>query len=77
MPYGIHFFSSTGHPDSKANMGPSWGLQGPGGPHVGPMDFAIWAVMYLNINLLSSLQTTENTIQNINIEKRHVMDNVE
>ena len=58
-------------------MGPSWGLQDPGGPHVGPMDFAIWAVMYLNINLLSSLQTTENTIQNINIEKRHVMDNVE
>ena len=31
--------------DSKfhgANMGPSWGRQGPGGPHVGPMDLAMW-----------------------------------
>ena len=35
------------HPDSKvhgANMGPIWGWQDPGGPHVGPMNFAIWAV---------------------------------
>ena len=31
--------------DSKvhgANMGPIWGWQDPGGPHVGPMNFAIW-----------------------------------
>ena len=25
-----------------ANMGPIWGRQSPGGPHVGPMNFAIW-----------------------------------
>ena len=25
-----------------ANMGPIWGLQDPGRPHVGPMNFAIW-----------------------------------
>ena len=25
-----------------ANMGPIWGRQGPGGPHVGPINFAIW-----------------------------------
>ena len=34
------------HPDSKAhgaNMGPIWGRQDPGGPHVGPMNFALWA----------------------------------
>ena len=34
-------------PDSKvneANMGPIWGRQDPGGPHVGPMNFAIWVV---------------------------------
>ena len=34
------------HPDSKvhgANMGPTWGRQDPGGPHVGPINFAIWA----------------------------------
>ena len=32
-------------PDSKvywANMGPIWGPQDPDGPHVGPMNFAIW-----------------------------------
>ena len=35
-------------PDSKvhgANMGPIWGRKGPGGPHVGPMNFAIWVVV--------------------------------
>ena len=32
-------------PDSKVhgvNMGPIWGRQNSGGPHVGPMNFAIW-----------------------------------
>ena len=32
-------------PNSKvhgANMGPIWGRQDPGGPHVCPMNFAIW-----------------------------------
>ena len=35
----------SSYPDSKvhgANMGPIWGRQDPGGPHVGPMNFAIW-----------------------------------
>ena len=35
------------HPDSKvhgANMGPIWGRQDPGGPHVGPMNFDIWVI---------------------------------
>ena len=38
-----------GLPDSKvhgANMGPIWGRQDPGWPHVGPMNFAIWAAMF-------------------------------
>ena len=33
--------------DSKvhgANMGSIWGRQNPGGPHVGPLNFAIWAI---------------------------------
>ena len=33
------------YPDRKvhgANMGPIWGRQDPDGPHVGPMNFAIW-----------------------------------
>ena len=32
------------YPDSKvyeANMGPTWALSAPGGPHVGPMNLAI------------------------------------
>ena len=39
-------------PDSKvheANMGPIWGRQDPGGPHVGPMNFAIWDILSPNL----------------------------
>ena len=39
----IHEYSIN--PDSKvhgSNMGPIWGRQDPGGPHVGPTNFAIW-----------------------------------
>ena len=38
-----------GIPDSKvhgANIGPIWGRQDPGGPHVGPMNFANWAYAF-------------------------------
>ena len=38
-------------PDSKvhgANMGPIWGRQDPGGPHVGPVNLAIWVVVSIN-----------------------------
>ena len=38
-------FRADNNPDIKVhedNMGPIWGWQDPGGPHVGPMDFAIW-----------------------------------
>ena len=36
------------YPDSNihgANIGPTWDRQDPGGPHVGPMNFAIWVVI--------------------------------
>ena len=39
-------------PDSKvqgANMGPIWGRQDPGGPHVGPMNFVIWGIMFRSL----------------------------
>ena len=53
------FFAITYiYPDSKvhgANMGPTWGRQDPGGPHVGPMNFAIW-VHWLSVD---SYQTEE------------------
>ena len=38
-------FAVFHNPDSMvhgANMGPIWGRQDPDGPHVGPMNFAIW-----------------------------------
>ena len=38
----------TKNPDIKvhgANMGPTWGRQDPGGPHVGNMNFAIWELI--------------------------------
>ena len=44
--------------DSKvhgANMGPIWGRQDPGGPHVGPMNFAIWDLIYWVIVQLLSI----------------------
>ena len=41
------FILPTGVPDDKvrgAIMGPTLGRQDPGGPHVGPMNLAIWGV---------------------------------
>ena len=42
---GAHVLYHHGDPDSKvhgASMGPIWGRQDPGGPYVGPMNFANW-----------------------------------
>ena len=43
-------------PDIKVhgeNMGLIWGQQDPGGPHVGPINFAIWdmALMIVSLHL--------------------------
>ena len=38
-------YTAQHNPDSKghgANMGPIWGRQDPGGPHVGPTNFTNW-----------------------------------
>ena len=38
------------NPDSKvrgANIGLIWGRQDPGGPNVGPMNFAIWEGLFV------------------------------
>ena len=46
--YTIHPNNHLNSPDSKvhgANMGPIWGQQDPGGPHVGPINFVIWVFM--------------------------------
>ena len=42
--YEMHVSILFGFPDSKvhvANMGPTWGRQDQGGPHVGPINLAI------------------------------------
>ena len=52
-------WSSGTHPNSKvdgANMGPIWGWQDPGGPHVGPMKFAIWALISYRVTIFSELK---------------------
>ena len=41
----VSYTDSKGH---GANMGPIWGRQGPGGHHVGPMNFAIWVPLGTN-----------------------------
>ena len=50
-------------PDSKvhgANMGPIWGRQDPGWPHVGPMNFAIWDSMEAVVAIMFVLPLTQN-----------------
>ena len=40
------------YPDSKlhgANMGPIWGRQDPGGPHVGPVNLTIWVFLLYDV----------------------------
>ena len=34
-------------------MGPIWGRRDPGGPHVGPMNFAIWGITWGHITGIS------------------------
>ena len=44
-PFLREYSNPNNNPDSKVhgtNMGPTWGRQDPGGPHVGPMNPAIW-----------------------------------
>ena len=38
-----NFYDSEFH---GANMGSIWGRQDPGGPHVGPVNFAIWDFLF-------------------------------
>ena len=48
--FGTDFKLKT--PDRKvhgANMGPTWVLSIPGGPHVGPMNLAIWVLLWGNV----------------------------
>ena len=46
------------NPNSKvhgANMGPIWGRHDPNGPHVGPMNFAVWVGSCWPLDFLNSI----------------------
>ena len=46
--YCVVRYSVHDSPDSKvhgANVGPAWGRQGQGGPHVGHVNLAIWIIL--------------------------------
>ena len=50
----FHIIQMQHYPDSEvhgANMGPIWGRQDPGGPHVGPINFVIWVIINLCIKI--------------------------
>ena len=47
-------------------MGPIWGRQDPGGPHVGPMNFAIWVYCTLNrINFNDIVVTCQSSMTSL------------
>ena len=49
-------------PDNKvhgANMGPIWGRQDPGGPHVGPTNFTVWLIYHGPVSHIIVWITTE------------------
>ena len=53
-------------------MGPIWGRQNPGGPHVGPMNFAIWDgieidsdLQWLQTHSSASTQSTRDSVKYI------------
>ena len=46
-------------------MGPIWGRQDPGGPHVGPMTFAIWVVYTSSVHRHSILWQQEGIVFHI------------
>ena len=56
--FQLSFNSSASHPDNKvhgANMEPIWVLSAPDGPHFGPMNLAIRARTYMDLNLITTV----------------------
>ena len=53
-------------PDSNvhgATMGPIWDRQDPGGPHVGPMNLAIWVISQINHSMAPGRSECEYNFQ--------------
>ena len=55
-------------------MGPIWGRQDPGGPHVGPLNFAIWDLFQDGTNSWSVVSISD--ISNILLLYNHVSKQV-
>ena len=58
-------FTLIAYPDSKVHgaiMGPIWGQQDPGGPHVGLMNFAIWVYMVVTNHHMFSLMLSKESM---------------
>ena len=65
----IKYFVVDIFPDSKvheANMGPIWGRHDPGGPHIGPMKFAIWVIRWKGFTYLFLYDKQQMYIQGTN-----------
>ena len=71
-------------PNSKvngANMGPIWGRQDPGGPHVGPKNFAIWDGLISGVILLAAYviykgMYGDGRIWFLNLDKTSMFDGI-
>ena len=64
--------SINANPDSKVhgvNMGHTWFMSALGGPHVGPMNFAIW-----EIPLHYTKRTDQLSYRNLNLKVDHQTD---
>ena len=59
-------FIQWNFPDSKvhgANMGPTWGRQDPGGPHVGHVNLAIWVLLQDNSSIEKEVKLLDNILE--------------
>ena len=69
--YGLSSTFTTVIPEVHgANMGPIWGQQDPGGPHVGPMNLAIWdtwAVSRFLTPAVINIAVNKNNISQLDI----------
>ena len=74
--------SQKKHPNSKvygANMGPTWGRQDPCGPHVGPMNLAIWVGYPQHAHFVDNHSMSLDTfrhIQNINFFEGNILKRI-
>ena len=69
----ILFFFCGESPDSRvhgANMGPIWGRQDPGGPHVGPMNFAIFSIIVGSENVICLIESNHPSIIMESLERK-------